>query len=50
MKYIRHFESNNSNINCHYKIIIDGSFDKFLVALNKIGVDDYEVAANKYNL
>jgi hypothetical protein len=40
MKYIKKFENIYSNVNCYYKIIIDGSFDKFLVALEKLGIKD----------
>jgi hypothetical protein len=40
MKYIKNFENIDSNVNCYYKIIIDGSFDKFLVALEKLGIKD----------
>ena len=43
MKHLKRFENVDSNINCYYKIIIDGSFDKFLVALDKIGVKREDV-------
>jgi len=40
MKYLKKFENTEQNVNCYYKIIIDGSFDKFVIALEKLGVKD----------
>jgi len=38
MKYLKTFEYNLSNKSIYYKIIIDGSFDKFTIALEKLGM------------
>ena len=45
MKYLKLFEDININdeerdYNIYYKIFIDGSFDKFVIALEKLGIKD----------
>ena len=40
MKHLKEFLNTESDVNYYYKIIIDGSFDKFLIALDKLGIKD----------